>query len=130
LGLLIFAYVILFLPVAVGTLRASLLQISPHIEEAAQSLGRTPLHVFFTVTVPLIRSGILTSAVGVFLITMKELPATLILGPIGFKTLATVTWSSASAAFFARAAAPALLLVLVSSLPVAFLTLREQRLGQ
>jgi iron(III) transport system permease protein len=74
-----------------------------------------------------LRAGLAASAVGVFLVTMKELPATLILGPLGFKTLATVTWSATSAAFFARAAAPALLLVLISSLPVAFLTLREQR---
>jgi iron(III) transport system permease protein len=58
---------------------------------------------------------------------MKELPATLILSPIGFQTLASAIWGAASEAFFARAAAPALLLVLVSSLSVAVLTLREQR---
>ena len=127
LGLLIFAYVILFLALAVGATRASLLQVSPHLEEAARSLGRTPLHVFITVTLPLVRSGILASAALVFLVTMKELPATLILGPIGFKTLATSTWSAASAAFFARAAAPAMLLVLVSSLPMTLLILSERR---
>ena len=63
----------------------------------------------------------------VFLLTMKELPATLILGPIGFNTLATSIWSAASEAFFARAAAPALLLIVASSLPLAFLMLRERR---
>jgi len=130
LGLLVFAYVMLFLPVAVGTIRASLLQIHPHVEEAARSLGRSPLAVFLTVTLPLLRSGLLASAAGVFLVTMKELPATLILSPIGFKTLATATWSATSAAFFARAAAPALLLIALSSLPVAFLNLREQGLGR
>ncbi len=127
LPLLVIAYVILFLPVAVGTIRSSLLQISPHMEEAARGLGHSPVRVFFRVLLPLLRAGLVASAVGVFLVTMKELPATLVLGPLGFKTLATTTWSASSAAFFARAAAPALLLVLISSLPVAFLTFREQR---
>ena len=57
---------------------------------------------------------------------MKELPATLILGPVGFKTLATATWSAASEAFFARAAAPALLLVGVSAVIMAVVMLPEQ----
>jgi iron(III) transport system permease protein len=63
----------------------------------------------------------------VFLLTMKELPATLILSPIGFETLASSIWGAASEAFFARAAAPALFLILASSLPLALLTVREQR---
>jgi iron(III) transport system permease protein len=63
----------------------------------------------------------------VFLLTMKELPATLILSPVGFTTLATSTWAATSEAFFAQAAAAALLLILVSSIPLAFLMLREQR---
>lgn len=127
LPLLVIVYVILFLPIAAGTIRASLLQLNPHVEEAARGLGRSPAHVFLTVLLPLLRTGLLASAVGVFLVTMKELPATLVLGPLGFKTLATATWSASSSAFFARAAAPALLILLISSLPVAFLTFREQR---
>ena len=58
---------------------------------------------------------------------MKELPATLILSPIGFKTLASAVWSAAEEAFFARAAAPALLLVVAASLPLAYLTFRQER---
>jgi iron(III) transport system permease protein len=58
---------------------------------------------------------------------MKELPATLILSPIGFNTLATSIWSAASEAFFARAALPALLLIAASAVPLAFLILRERR---
>jgi iron(III) transport system permease protein len=81
------------------------------------------------VTVPLVRPGILAGAALVFLLTMKELPATLILSPTGFQTLATSIWAAASEAFFARAAAPALLLILASSLPLALLTLRQQRRG-
>ena len=127
LGILILAYGILFLPAALGAVRASLLQISPGVEQSARSLGRTPLGVVVSVTLPLARPGILAGGALVFLLTMKELPATLILSPIGFQTLASAIWGAASEAFFARAAAPALLLVLVSSLSVAVLTLREQR---
>ena len=126
-GLLIFAYVVLFLSPAMGAVRTSLLQISPHMEEAARSLGRSPLRVFSSVTIPLVRPGIISGAALVFLLTMKELPATLILSPVGFTTLATSIWAATSEAFFAQAAAPALLLILASSIPLAFLMLRERR---
>ncbi|MBI4308193.1 MAG: iron ABC transporter permease [Chloroflexi bacterium] len=127
LALLVFAYLVLFLPQAVGASRASLLQVGPRIEEAARSLGRTPLQVLLTITVPLIRPGILAGAALVFLSTMKELPATLLLSPTGFQTLATSIWSASSEAFFARAAVPALLLILASSVPMAFFVIRERR---
>ena len=126
-GMLIFAYVILFLSPALGAVRTSLLQVSPRMEEAARGLGRTPLGVFSSVTLPLVTPGIIAGAALVFLLTMKELPATLILSPIGFTTLATSIWGAASEAFFAQAAAPALLLILVSSVPLAFLMMREGR---
>ena len=126
--MLVFAYVILFLPATVGAVRASLLQVSPRVEEAARSLGRTPFQVLTSITVPLVRPGIMAGAALVFLLTMKELPATLILGPIGFNTLATSTWSAAESAFFTQAAAPALLLILASSGPLTLLMLRDGRL--
>lgn len=126
-GLLIFAYVVLFIPAAVGAVKVSLLQVSPRMEEAARSLGRVPVGVFTSVTLPLVRPGIVTGAAIVFLLTMKELPATLILSPPGFSTLATSIWSAASEAFFARAAAPALTLIFASSIPLAILMLRERR---
>ena len=127
LAILAVAYVTLFLPAAVGSLRTSLLQVRPEFEDAARSLGKRPLSVLFSVTLPLIRPGILTGAALVFLLTMKELPATLILSPIGFTTLASSIWAAAEEAFFARAAAPALLLVAVSSIPLALITMREER---
>ena len=129
LPMLILAYVVLFLPQAVGAVRASLLQVHPSLEETARSLGRRPWQVFTTVTLPLVRPGITAGMGLVFLTTMKELPATLILGPFGFKTLATVVWSAVSEAFFAQAAAPALLLILVSSLPMALFILKEHKEG-
>ena len=129
LGILIFAYMVLFLPTAVGAVRSSLLQIDPALEEAARSLGRSPFRAILAVTVPLIRPGILAGAALAFLLTMKELPATLILSPIGFKTLATSVWGAADEGFFAQAAAGGLLLVLASSVPMAFLILRGERRG-
>ncbi len=122
--LLVFAYVVLFFPVALGSVRSTMAQVSPSLEEAARSLGRTPARTVFAVILPLVRSGVIAGAALVFLVTMKELPATLILGPLGFNTLATQVWSASSEAFFAKAAAPALLLVLLSSVPTAVLVLR------
>jgi iron(III) transport system permease protein len=124
--MLVFGYTVLFIPQAVGTLRATLLQINPHLEEAARSLGRGPASTLREVTLPLLKPGLVTGAALVFLTTMKELPATLLLGPTGFNTLATRIWSWTVEAFFAQAAPYALMLVLVSSLSVAILLSQEE----
>jgi len=125
LPMLLIAYVVLFLPQAIGSERASLLQVSPKLEEAGRSLGKRPAHVFRRVTLPLVRPGLLAAGAMVFLTAMKELPTTLILSPIGFDTLAVQVWTNISEAFFARAAAPTLLLILLSSVPLALFTLRD-----
>ena len=127
LPMLILAYVVLFLPAAVGALRVRLLQVNPNFEAAARGLGKTPWRAFAAVQLPLIHSGALAAGALVFLLAMKELPATLILGPTGFKTLATSVWSSISEAFYAQAAAPSLLLVLVSCGSLAMMLARERR---
>jgi iron(III) transport system permease protein len=125
LAMLVFAFVVLFLPLAVGVTRATLLQVSPRVEEAARSLGRGPFAVLRTVTVPLISSGALAGAALVFLTAVKELPATLILAPIGFETLATEIWKATSVGFFERGAVPSLALLAISALPVYLLTARD-----
>lgn len=127
LWLLIFAYIILFLPSALGSIKASLLQISPRLEEAAMTLGRSHINVLFTIVLPLLRPGLLAGLALVFLLAMKELPATLMLGPIGFNTLATSIWGATEDGFFARAAAPSLLLIIASAIPMALLVLRGRR---
>ena len=119
--MLVFAYVILFLPLAMGPVRASLLRVDPHVEEAGRTLGHGPLTVFRTVTAPLLRPGILAGGALVFLTAMKELPATLLLSPLDFSSLATTIWAASSEAFFARAALPALLLIVMSAIPMVFL---------
>ncbi|MGD2163213.1 MAG: iron ABC transporter permease [Anaerolineales bacterium] len=126
LAILILAYLILFLPQAVGSLQTSLLQVPQSLEEAARGMGRKPWNVFIRITLPLLRPGALAGMALVFLTTMKELPATLILSPYNFSTLATRVWSAVSEAFFAQAAAPALLIVLTSSLPMAFILFKER----
>jgi iron(III) transport system permease protein len=122
--LLLFAYTVLFIPASVGAVRYSLMQVSPRIEEAAQGLGRRPWRVFLTVTLPMVMPGVLAGGAMVFLLTMKELPATLILSPIGFSTLATVIWSASTEAYFARTAAASLLLIALAGVPTAFMVLR------
>ena len=127
LTLLVLAYVVRFLPQVVGTTRSSMLQINPNIEEAARSLGRTPFGTLRTITIPLIKSGLLSGAALVFLTAMKELPATLLLGPTGYTTLATRIWSATEEAFFTRAAAPSLILLFVSALSIMFILNQEEK---
>jgi iron(III) transport system permease protein len=124
-AMLVFAYVVLFLPQAIGAIRASLLQVPANVEEAARTLGSRPLTAVLRVVVPLARRGAVAGGALVFLTTMKELPATLLLAPIGFDTLATRVWSSTNEAFFARAAAPALALILLGSVPLAVVSFRS-----
>ncbi len=125
IGMLVFAYVVLFLPQAIGALRASLLQVTPTLEEASLLLGSGRMATFARVVVPLTRPGIVSGAALVFLTCMKELPATLLLAPTGFGSLATRVWTASAEAFFGRAAGAALALVLLSSLPMTVLVLRE-----
>jgi iron(III) transport system permease protein len=124
LATLVAALVILFLPQAVGAARAAILQVPPRLEEAARSLGRSPLRAFATVTAPLAGSGVLAGGALVFLTAVKELPATLILAPIGFDTLATEVWRASSVGFYERGAVPSLVLLAVSAVPLAVLVLR------
>lgn len=126
LALLIFAYAVRFLPQAVGSTRTSLLQVNPRLEEAGRNLGLSSWQVWLKVTLPLVRPGILAGTALVFLTTIKELPATLLLGPTGFDTLASEIWSATAEAFFAKAAAPALILVAVSSLSIAVILSQDR----
>ncbi len=126
LPLLIFAYIILFLPQALGTLRSSLLQLNPNIEDAGLTLGCSHFKILRCVILPVIRPGILSGAALVFLTVMKELPATLLLSPIGFRTLTTEIWNATSEAFYTRAAGPALLLIFISSLSLWLLFKQEK----
>ena len=115
LGLLIFAYVVRFLPQALAATGAALRAVNPRLEEAARGLGRSPAGALVSVTAPIIRPGVLAGAALVFLSALKELPATLLLSPIGFETLATEIWTATSVAAYSDAAPAALMLVAVSA---------------
>jgi iron(III) transport system permease protein len=115
LPMLIFAYLILFLPQSVGTIRSNLLQVNPGLEESARILGRSPAQTIREITFPLVRPGIVGGAVLVFLTAIKELPATMLLAPIEFRTLATEIWNATEDVAFTNAAAASLTLLLVST---------------
>ena len=127
LVLLVGAYAIRFLAHAFGPVRALLGRVGPRVEEAGRTLGDGPVRAFVGITMPLLRPAILSGAALVFLAIVKELPMALILGPIGFETLATEIWSATSEGFYARAAGPAAILLVLSAATVAVLLREEQR---
>lgn len=127
LAMLVFAYVVLFLPQAVGAIRSSLLQVTPDVEAASRTLGVSRLGTLRRVTVPLARRGAFAGGALMFLTALKELPATLLLAPTGYDTLATRVWSGTAEAFYTRASVPALLLIVLGSVPLALLMIRERR---
>nr|WP_277556266.1 iron ABC transporter permease [Halobaculum sp. YSMS11] len=116
LPLLVFAYVVRFLPQAVGATRSSVLGVDQDLVGAARLLGESPSGAFRRVTLPLISPGLVAGAALVFLTTMKELDTTLILHPTGFTTIVTYIWRVQEAGYYGRAALPALVLVAVSGL--------------
>ena len=124
LPLLIFAYVVRFLPQAVGATRSSVQRVDRSLTEAARTLGRSPMSAFREVTLPLIAPGVIGGAALVFLTTMKELPATLLLRPGGFETLVTYIWMVQESRHYGKAAVPALVLVGISAVSMLVLLSR------
>ncbi len=124
---LVFAYTVRFLAMAYGSINASMKKISPHMDDAARSLGHSPGTILHKVHLPLIRGGILTAALVVFVDCMKELPATLVLRPFNFDTLATQIYQYASDELIGQSAIYALLIVVVGLVPVILLSVRIDR---
>ena len=114
--LLVFGYVVRFLPESVGVTRSSFVQFDERLADASRTLGNSPRRTFFRVVLPLVAPGVIAGAALVFLTTMKELPVTLFLRPAGFETLVTYIWSAYHEGFFGQAALPALILVGISAL--------------
>ncbi len=124
--LLLIAYLVRFIPQAVGAIRASLLQIDPALEDAARGLGESSRGSLRRVTVPLAFPGIGAGALLIFLTVVKELPMTLLLRPTGMETLATEVWTASNTSAFGRAAAPAMAMMLVSVIPALLLLSRSR----
>jgi iron(III) transport system permease protein len=125
LPLLILAYAMRFLPYSIGATRSALLQINPRIEEAARSLGYDSWQIVWKLTVPLAKTGILAGAALVFLNTMKELPVTLILRPIGLETFPTRIWQFYNEAFLPQIGLPGMLLMGISALGLLLILWRD-----
>ena len=119
---LLLAYSVRFLAVSLHSVEAGLERIKPSMDNAARSLGASPLQVLHRVHVPLLRGSVLTALMLVFVDVLKELPATLILRPFNFNTLAVRTYELASDERLADAALPALAIVCVSIIPVILLS--------
>jgi iron(III) transport system permease protein len=124
--LLLVAYAILFLPLAVVAVQAALRQVPRSLEEAARSCGSSPLQAWWKVTVPLILPGLRAAAGLVFLASITELTATLLLAPIGTRTLATEVWANTASLAYSAAAPYALVMVVLAALPM---TLMARRMG-
>ena len=127
LPLLIIGYAIRYLPLSIGATQSAFAQINPRFEEAARSLGLSSWEAIARITVPLARSGIIAGLALVFLNVMKELPTTLILRPIGFRTFATRIWAAYDEAFLSSIAIPGLLLIIVSAFALAIILWREDK---
>jgi len=123
---LILAITLRYLVQSVGALRGPMLQVSPRTVEAARSLGEGPVGVLRSVTLPLLRPGLVAGATLVLLSGLKELPLTLLLAPPGTSTLATELWDAAREAFYAQAAIPAALLLGISFISVGLLVRRGE----
>jgi iron(III) transport system permease protein len=119
---IILAYVVRFLAVANGAVDSSLSKVTPSMDMAARSLGQSASQTLLKVHLPLIRGGLMTALLVVFVDCMKELPATLILRPFNYDTLATFVYQYASDEMLERSSLAALLIVLVGMLPVILLS--------
>lgn len=114
---LVLGYFISFLPAALGPIKSSMSQIDPKLEDASLTLGASKIKTYLDVVVKLASPGFIYGGVLVFILCLKELPATLILSPIGFQTLATEIWSNASEAFFIKTALASIVLVIIAGIP-------------
>jgi iron(III) transport system permease protein len=127
---MVFAYVVRFLALGFQTLDAQMTRVSPNLDDAARGLGADRLEVMWRVHLPLMRVALLTSGLLVFVETMKELPATILLRPLGGDTLATAVWQSTSESLWQAAAPPALAIIAVALVPVIVLVRTLDRSGR
>ncbi|WP_193187297.1 ABC transporter permease [Nisaea sediminum] len=119
---LVFAYMVRFMAISFGAVEAGLGKVTPNMDLAARALGHGPLATLRKVHLPLIRGSLLTAIVLVFVDTMKELPATLVLRPFNFQTLATYVYQYASDELLEQCALAALAIVAAGILPVIVLS--------
>ncbi len=115
---IVYACTVRFLTMAEGTLEAGFQKLSPHLDMAARALGRTSGQTLRSVLLPMMRPAVLTAALLVFIETMKELSATIMLRPFNFNTLATLVYEDASRARVEDASVAAMIIVIAGMVPV------------
>ena len=120
--ILVFSYLVRFLAVSVNGIDTALLKVKPNMDDSARTLGKSDTAILRQIHMPMIKGSILTACLLVFVDVLKELPATLILRPFNFNTLAVRTFEMANEERLADAALPALLIVLAGVLPVIILS--------
>jgi iron(III) transport system permease protein len=123
-ALLVFAYAVHFGAQAIRGAQVAIAGVPTRLDDAARSLGAGRTRRFVDIELPLMRPGLAAAGGLVLLSCMKELPATLLLAPIGFDTLATRIWSAGESGFLARAGLASLVLVAASAILTWFLTIR------
>ncbi len=128
IGGLMYAYVVRFISVAFSSVEASLEKVKPSMEQVARTMGATPLRVLWRIHLPLVSQGMVAAAILVFVDVMKELPATVMLRPLGMDTLAIWTYMAAAESFWEEASLPALTILAVSLIPVWFVMRLGNRL--
>jgi len=119
---LLFAYMVRFLAASLQTVEAGLSRIRPSMDDAARVLGHAPMAVLRRIHAPMLRGSLVTAALLVFVDVLKELPATLVLRPFNFNTLAVRTYELATDERLADASAASLTIVLVGIIPVILLS--------
>jgi len=124
---IIYAYSARFLTVSVGSAESGLARITPSMDQASKILGKDNLQTLFRIHLPLLRRSLLTAALIVFVDCMKELPATLLLRPFNFETLATYVYQYASDELLEQSALAALFIVVAGLLPVLLLNRASTR---
>jgi iron(III) transport system permease protein len=127
IGALLFVFVARFMTVAFNTVDGGLKQVHPSLEQAASSLGANKLRILTRVHIPLLRASIVYAIILVFIDTLKELPATLVLRPFNFETLSTRVYRLAADERLAEASMAAILIVALSLIPTLIVARRSLR---
>lgn len=127
IGILIYAYVLRFLAISYGTVESGFGRVSPHIDLVARSLGRTPSQVAKQIHTPIMKSVLAAAFLLVFVDSMKELSATLLLRPFNFETLSTYIYDHASQSALEDASVAALIIVLIGLVPVYLISRAPQK---
>jgi iron(III) transport system permease protein len=118
---LVFAFCVRFVAIAIGSLENSYKRISPSLDMASITLGQSPMQLLSRVHLPLLRKGMFAGALLVFIESMKELPAALLLRPIGFENLATYVFQFVSDEKLEHGALAAIVIVIVGLIPLIYL---------